>query len=269
MDEKYSVSRTLSTLIKRHSDQENRDGLKSGIYCYIHTYVCRTYVDWRASVSSAPRPPHLKLQLVVFFHINGNNGPALRHSGLWKATIIPFQFRSRICKWSLNYTWSPRNPRHRGGDEPGWWPCSTSKVFLFFTVCREYLYHSYVTNVVWIHRKEQLTPAIDFAAFKSWLTSGPKEPQGPDTTNTASTPIGSSAQIAHGGDSSTNTEPAYPSSFAHIVELITTGQPIPGIQEIPDTVLTGHDISSEKPRRRKPWEKDDVGTADDTASAAP
>ena len=53
------------------------------------------------------------------------------------------------------------------------------------------------------------------------------------------------------------------------MELITTGQPIPGIQEIPDTVLTGHDISSEKPRRRKPWEKDDVGTADDTASAAP
>lgn len=51
-------------------------------------------------------------------------------------------------------------------------------------------------------------------------------------------------------------EPAYPSSFAHIVELITTGQPVPGIQQIPDTVLTGHDIASEKPRRRKPWEND-------------
>ena len=51
-------------------------------------------------------------------------------------------------------------------------------------------------------------------------------------------------------------EPTYPTSFAHIVELITTGQPIPGIQEIPDTVLEGHDISSERPRRRKPWEKD-------------
>lgn len=62
----------------------------------------------------------------------------------------------------------------------------------------------------------------------------------------------------------------YPSSFAHIVELITTGQPIPGIQEIPDTVLTGHDIASEKPRRRKPWEKDEVvDTPEQTASAAP
>ena len=49
-------------------------------------------------------------------------------------------------------------------------------------------------------------------------------------------------------------EPSYPSSFAHIVELITTGQPIPGILDIPDTVLTGHDTASTKPRRRKPWE---------------
>ena len=61
-----------------------------------------------------------------------------------------------------------------------------------------------------------------------------------------------------GTESSKTSEPLYPTSFAHIVELITTGQPIPGIQDIPDTVLTGHDISSEKPRRKKPWEKDEV-----------
>lgn len=57
-----------------------------------------------------------------------------------------------------------------------------------------------------------------------------------------------------GGTQTHPQEPAYPSSFAHIVELITTGQPIPGILEIPDTVLTGHDTASSKPRRRKPWE---------------
>lgn len=51
-------------------------------------------------------------------------------------------------------------------------------------------------------------------------------------------------------------EPAYPSSFAHIVELITTGQPIPGIQQIPDTVLAGHETPSKVTRRRKPWETD-------------
>ena len=58
------------------------------------------------------------------------------------------------------------------------------------------------------------------------------------------------------GQGARRQEPTYPSSFAHIVELITTGQPIPGIQEIPDIVLTGHDTPSSKPSRQKPWEKE-------------
>ncbi|KAK4870380.1 hypothetical protein LT330_005434 [Penicillium expansum] len=117
-------------------------------------------------------------------------------------------------------------------------------------------------------RKENLTPAIDFAAFKSWLAGRATEPQG--LNNTALQISEASDPGTSGPESSTNPEPAYPSSFAHIVELITTGQPIPGIQDIPDTVLSGHDISSEKPRRRKPWEKDEVVTTlDETASAAP
>lgn len=127
-----------------------------------------------------------------------------------------------------------------------------------------------------MNRKEQLSPAIDVVAFQSWLASRATELQGPESTErteTAQTPqttTGSIEQLAPGVDGSTHTEPAYPSSFAHIVELITTGQPIPGIQEIPDTVLTGHDISGVKPRRRKPWEKDDVpSSSGETASAAP
>ncbi|CAG8402648.1 unnamed protein product [Penicillium salamii] len=108
-------------------------------------------------------------------------------------------------------------------------------------------------------RKEQLSPAVDFAAFKSWL--------GKDTTESAHTSTESPNPTGDGTGS--NAEPAYPSSFAHIVELITTGQPIPGIQEIPDTVLTGHDLASEKPRRRKPWEKDEVDSPVETASVAP
>lgn len=46
----------------------------------------------------------------------------------------------------------------------------------------------------------------------------------------------------------------YPSSFARIVELIASGQPIPGVREIPDTVLHGQASESTAPRRRKPWE---------------
>ncbi len=61
----------------------------------------------------------------------------------------------------------------------------------------------------------------------------------------------------------TSNEPAapagsYPTSFAQIVELIESGKPIPGIEEIPDTVLTGQEGPSKEKRRMKPWETSDV-----------
>ncbi|KAJ5934641.1 hypothetical protein N7466_004188 [Penicillium verhagenii] len=100
-------------------------------------------------------------------------------------------------------------------------------------------------------RKENISPPIDFASYKSWLTdSSTCEP------HETSGPAGSPKVL--GSERTTGQEPTYPSSFAHIVELITTGQPIPGIEQIPDTVLTGHGISSEKPRRPKPWEKGEL-----------
>ncbi|KAK7203608.1 hypothetical protein BZA70DRAFT_282899 [Myxozyma melibiosi] len=54
----------------------------------------------------------------------------------------------------------------------------------------------------------------------------------------------------------TTNEPQYPSSFAHIVELITSGREIPGIRQIPNIALGETAASvSEKAARRKPWEK--------------
>jgi hypothetical protein len=41
------------------------------------------------------------------------------------------------------------------------------------------------------------------------------------------------------------------------VELITSGQPVPGIKEIPPTVLEGQGTEPTKPRRKKPWEKEE------------
>ncbi|KAJ6085960.1 hypothetical protein N7486_010241 [Penicillium sp. IBT 16267x] len=100
-------------------------------------------------------------------------------------------------------------------------------------------------------RKENISPSIDFTTYKSWLNASslcePGESNGPADSSNVPDP-----------EQPVAPEPTYPSSFAHIVELITTGQPIPGIEQIPDTVLTGHDIASEKPRRRKPWEKDEL-----------
>ncbi|OJD11498.1 hypothetical protein AJ78_07743 [Emergomyces pasteurianus Ep9510] len=63
-------------------------------------------------------------------------------------------------------------------------------------------------------------------------------------------------------------EPSYPTPFAHIVDLITNNQPIPGIQDIPDTLLTGKDKPSVAARRRKPWEVvgDTTSTSNDTSN---
>jgi hypothetical protein len=105
------------------------------------------------------------------------------------------------------------------------------------------------------HRKEKITPPINFTAYKAWLSGASSESNAATTVSGQSNQPSTETTVAT-TESSAPPEPAYPTSFAHIVELITTGQPVPGIQQIPDTVLEGHDISSEKPRRRKPWEKD-------------
>jgi hypothetical protein len=46
-----------------------------------------------------------------------------------------------------------------------------------------------------------------------------------------------------------------PASFAEICELIAEGKPIPGIKDIPDTVLEGQSTVSQAAKRTKPWEK--------------
>lgn len=52
----------------------------------------------------------------------------------------------------------------------------------------------------------------------------------------------------------------YPTSFAQIVALISSGEPVPGIKDIPDTVLEGQGTQARKARRKKPWEKDEAPT---------
>ncbi|KAJ9288248.1 hypothetical protein DTO280E4_6047 [Paecilomyces variotii] len=120
-------------------------------------------------------------------------------------------------------------------------------------------------------RKENLTPPLDFSVYRNWLRStsasasasaqSPNEAQEQGSKSQDEVPqkaeaaSSSQAGIESKPDGTTSVEPAYPSSFAHIVELITTGQPVPGIQEIPDTVLTGQEAPSTREKRRKPWEK--------------
>lgn len=68
-----------------------------------------------------------------------------------------------------------------------------------------------------------------------------------------------SPEQSHPGATDGSEPPApYPTSFSQIVELITNGSPIPGIKEVPDTVLEGQASSQITGKRRKPWERDVV-----------
>ena len=48
--------------------------------------------------------------------------------------------------------------------------------------------------------------------------------------------------------------PGYPQTFAEVMELIQAGKPIPGIRDIPSTVLQGQASHSRISQRPKPWE---------------
>lgn len=101
-------------------------------------------------------------------------------------------------------------------------------------------------------RKEKLPTPVNIGNYQLWLQARP-------TAAEAAGPINQQQLNSVVSEDRANAplkqaEPAYPSSFAHIVELITTGKPIPGIQQIPDTILAGQDTPSARSRRRKPWE---------------
>lgn len=53
----------------------------------------------------------------------------------------------------------------------------------------------------------------------------------------------------------TNSDPPYSSNYQEVVELLMLGKPIPGIKQIPDTVLTDQGSTASASQRTKPWEK--------------
>lgn len=71
----------------------------------------------------------------------------------------------------------------------------------------------------------------------------------PATVVLDSAPAPSSSGPGPHGDAPT------PASFAEICQLIAEGKPIPGIKDIPDTVLEGQATTSNAAKRQKPWEK--------------
>ncbi|TVY47394.1 hypothetical protein LOCC1_G001809 [Lachnellula occidentalis] len=131
--------------------------------------------------------------------------------------------------------------------------------------------------------RKKSTP-IDFDAYKIYLStkqpptpiSIPEQPPAQTTRPSEDLPPSTTEDM-----SITETPPAqpnggapYPPTFKQIVELIQSGAPIPGIMDIPDTVLTGQGSTPQAPKRRKPWEKEDSeevagGTFGDARDEAP
>ncbi|KIW29026.1 uncharacterized protein PV07_04875 [Cladophialophora immunda] len=135
-------------------------------------------------------------------------------------------------------------------------------------------------------RKFHITPPVTPQAYSAWLQSQPHphphlqlfQPQTQSETSTSapqptspssapSSPPRESSQTVASASASANTtapapseaaqDPPYPTSFAAIVDLITRNLPVPGIEEIPPTVLEpGSSKIDKTPRRKKPWEKD-------------
>jgi len=135
---------------------------------------------------------------------------------------------------------------------------------------------------------------IDVAAYKEWLavsqkakeaqaheyehgtnanenvTKSPVErPSAPTPSTAAAAPTLPSQPHTQAVSSSTlsaardpDPAPPYPTSFADIVDLITQNKPIPGIEEVPDTVLEpGSSKQDKAARRKKPWEQNETPIA--------
>ena len=99
---------------------------------------------------------------------------------------------------------------------------------------------------------------------------GPAQPDRPSAPTPSTAAAATTSQQSQTTSSqSADPPPPYPTSFAEIVDLITQNKPIPGIEEIPTTVLElGSSKQDRTSRRRKPWEKDDDQEAEleDTAN---
>lgn len=56
-------------------------------------------------------------------------------------------------------------------------------------------------------------------------------------------------------DNTVTSDAPYSSNYQELVDMIVSGKPVPGIKEIPDTVLSEEKSESHAEMRTKPWEK--------------
>ena len=107
---------------------------------------------------------------------------------------------------------------------------------------------------------------VDFDGYKHWVEVQRGTNPSPNGTNFPPSEgkyVSLEAPEGGGGGMGGMGDAPKPASFAEICELIASGKPIPGIKEIPDTVLEGQASESVVERRRKPWEKGGVEVSEE------
>ena len=119
---------------------------------------------------------------------------------------------------------------------------------------------SRVSSYLIIVRKYDVS--VDYDAYERWHSQHSAHATVNGDSNLShvsetSGPLDSDVPTTIVADQSEASAP-YPMSFNHVVDLITKGESIPGIKEIPDTVLEGQASQSTTGRRQKPWEKVDA-----------
>nr|POF17696.1 hypothetical protein CFP56_13108 [Quercus suber] len=107
--------------------------------------------------------------------------------------------------------------------------------------------------------------AVDFDGYKRWVEGSGQDAEiangmtGRTSGQALQQPPGTMVNdevTSSGGDgTSALGEARKPASFAEICEMIAEGKPIPGIKDIPNTILEGHASESQTATRKKPWEK--------------
>ena len=94
---------------------------------------------------------------------------------------------------------------------------------------------------------------VDFDGYKQWVEV---QRTGAPTNGLAkSHEIAPSEQAVDTTGIGGMADAPKPASFAEICDMIAEGKPIPGIKEIPDTILEGQASDTQAQKRRKPWEK--------------
>ncbi|CAI6096947.1 hypothetical protein V2G26_016135 [Clonostachys chloroleuca] len=140
---------------------------------------------------------------------------------------------------------------------------------------------------------QRLGVTIDFTAYQTWLSQHPDH-QAPDIlpdsylarhsdsrSQDAAAAAESSASLpwqqaapkndlfidkkAAAAGQSQEDQPSYPMAFAEMLKLLQEGKPVPGIRQIPNTVVRDPSIKPVGSRTvpRKPWERDNSSSLTD------